>query len=69
MAKPAEVEFEPGWLKEDIKRAQSRLNEWRERVSHSSTHSALASKEVSDMQSDPRRQNEDGHPAEPRDRA
>lgn len=28
MAKPAEVQLGPGWLEDDVRRAQSRLNEW-----------------------------------------
>jgi hypothetical protein len=28
MAKPAEIKLRPGWLANDVKRAQSRLEQW-----------------------------------------
>jgi hypothetical protein len=28
MVKPAEVQLKPGWLQDDVRRAQSRLHEW-----------------------------------------
>jgi hypothetical protein len=28
MAKPAEIRLQPGWLANDVKRAQSRLEQW-----------------------------------------
>ena len=28
MAKPAEIKLRPGWLANDVKRAQSRLDQW-----------------------------------------
>lgn len=28
MAKPAEIKLQPGWLATDVKRAQSRLEQW-----------------------------------------
>jgi hypothetical protein len=28
MAKPTEIQLEPGWLEDDVRRAKSRLNEW-----------------------------------------
>jgi hypothetical protein len=29
MAKPAEIKLRPGWLANDVKRAQSRLERWK----------------------------------------
>jgi len=34
MAKPAEVRLKAGWLEDDVRRAQSRLQEWSERSLH-----------------------------------
>lgn len=31
MAIPAEVQLKPGWLQDDVRRAQSRLSEWNAR--------------------------------------